>query len=64
MYHALTLGMNELKLYGCNENWNQRTLRDVICQYYTDIHYDENHEKNSLWKRLFACIIDKQVTEK
>ena len=63
MYHELTLGMNELKLEGSNDKWNQCTLRDIICKYYTDIHCDENHQNNSLWKLLFSHISENEVTE-
>ena len=64
MYHVLTLGMNELKLEGFIENWNQHTLRNVLYQYLLEIHSDENHENNSLWKCIFAHISNNEVTEK
>ena len=38
--------MNELDLVGCNNNWNQRALRNVISEYYKEIHNNKNHEKN------------------
>ena len=63
MYHALALGMNEFNLDWCNEKWNQKALREVIFQYYTEVRHDENHENNSVWKRLFAHISDNEVTE-
>ena len=63
MYHALTIGMNELNLEGCNEKWKQQVLREEICNYYTEVHYDENHENNSMWKRLFTHISENEVTE-
>ena len=54
MYHALSIGMNELNLVWCNNNWNQRALKNRIAEYYTEIHNNENHENNSVWKRFFA----------
>ena len=60
MYHALSIGMNKLDLDVCNNKWNQRALRNVIAEYFKEIHKIENHENNSVWKSIFAHISENE----
>ena len=64
MYHALSIGMNKLDLDGCNNNWNQTALRKVIAEYYTEVHNNENHENNSVWKHFFHTYLKMKISLK
>ena len=65
MHVSCTINWNErVELVGFNVKWNQRALINLIAEYYTEIHNNENHGKKSLWKSFFHTYLKMKISSK